>query len=93
MFFRHIPYPSTAGSAHNKCQEKRPEGKNKEKTDRGRRRNHPPPTQAIDAHMGEEENRKQKQEQKKETEWIPNPTTLIIRLPLKTRMGHTAGLF
>ena len=50
--------------------------------DRGRRRNHP--IQAIDARMGEEEkNRKQKEEQKKETEsgsptHLPGPFSRLL---------------
>ena len=67
------------GVGTQQCQEKRQEGKNEEKSDRGRGRNHPPP---IDARMGEEEkNRKQKEEQKEDTGSEP-PT-----------QDHMVGLF
>ena len=56
------------------CKEKRQEGKNDEKTDRARGRNHPPTSQTNDARMWEEDkNIKQKEEQKKETGSEPQP--------------------
>ena len=54
------------------------------------------PTQAIGARMGEEEeNIKQKEEQKKQTnrERAPNPATMTIWSPLTSRMDHTVSLF
>ena len=51
------------------------------------------PTQAIASLIGEEKNRKQKEEQKKEAETRPNPATLTIWSPLTTRMDHTVSLF
>ena len=67
LFIRHIPYPATAGSARNNAK-KRDKKERTKKNGSGQKAKPSTSTQAIDAHMGEEEkNIKQKKKQKKET--------------------------
>ena len=89
FYIRHIPYPSTAGSARNNAK-KRDEKERMKKKQVGQRAKPYTPSQAIDARMGEEEKKRTKERNR---ERVPNPAIWTIWPPLTTRMDHMVSPF
>ena len=83
------------GVGMQQCQEMRQEGKNEEKTDQGRLRNHPPQPRQLILMYGRRRKEQKTEGRTKERnrEWAPNPATWTIWLPLTTCMDHMVGLF
>ena len=70
LFIRYIPYHTTV--AMQQCQEKRQEGKNEEKKDRGRGRNHPPQPRQLMRIWGKKKRQKTEGTTKERNrEWAP----------------------
>ena len=71
LFIRHIPYPTTAGSARNNAKKRDKRERTKKKWIGAQGKTIYPPTQTIDALMGEEEKRRKN---KRNRERAPNPS-------------------